>query len=82
MKSIRCQNCGQMLRSRRERHTYVDCRKRIEYLNGLEEKVRAFMQAKDEAERFEAQHALHVYLDMEAVQEECVTLSRKRLRDG
>jgi len=53
-KPIRCQNCGQQLNSLRDRHTYQDCRKRIEYLNSLEEKLQALMEAQGETELAEA----------------------------
>ena len=62
-KEVRCQNCGQPLSSLRERHTYADCRRRIRYLNWLEERLRALTLSLREQGKTEWAEALQVLLD-------------------
>jgi hypothetical protein len=62
-KEARCQNCGQTLSSLRERHTYIDCRRRINYLNWLEERLRALTLSLRESGETEWAEALQVLLD-------------------
>jgi hypothetical protein len=62
-KVVRCQNCGQPLSSLRVRHTYIDCRRRISYLNWLEERLLALTASLRERGETEWAEALQLLLD-------------------
>ena len=62
-KVVRCQNCGQPLSSLRVRHTYIDCRRRISYLNWLEERVRILTASLRERGETHWAEALQILLD-------------------